>query len=212
RCRGVRCSRFVRRSPHSNLLRTASITSAGAGSWYPKKCFEVIAATSPSSFDTVPTQAPAGNCPVLRLTNSECGKPILGVKWMTSPPWTMISMVSPSRILILSLMVCLSPNVADEPPDSETFDHSTRVDPGGSIRLVCLGTALPLANLLDRDRGVAPPPGPLLGVPSVQWAAKHRPDVAGKHAAHPQRLPVLFFSSSHRQTLGSPTRRQRRPT
>jgi len=84
-------------------------------------------------------------------------------------------------------------NVADEPPDSEAFDHSTRVDPGGSIRLVCLGTALPLANLLDRDRGVAPPPGPLLGVPSVQWAAKHRPDVAGKHAAHPQRLPVLFL-------------------
>ena len=100
------------------------------------------------------------------------------------------------------LMRAKRPNVADEPPDSQTFDYSTRVPPGGSIRLVCLGTALPLANLLDRDRGVAPPPGPLLGVPSVQWAAKHRPYVAGKREAHPQRLPVHFFSCSHRQTTG----------
>jgi len=100
-----------------------------------------------------------------------------------------------------ALIPIVSANVADEPPDSQTFDYSTRVHPGGSIRLVCLGTALPLANLLDRDRGVAPPPGPLLGVPSVQWAAKHRPYVAGKREAHPQRLPVHFFSCSHRQTI-----------
>src|SRR6185436_6505927 len=47
-------------------------------------------------------------------------------------------------------------------------------------------------------RGSAPPPGPLLGVPSVQWAAKHRP-VAGKREAHPQRLPVHFFFLLHGQ-------------
>ena len=92
------------------------------------------------------------------------------------------------------------PNVADEPPDIPGSNGTEGGSPGGSIRLVCLGTALPLANLLDRVRGSAPPPGPLLGVPSVQWAAKHRPYVAGKREAHPQRLPVHFFSCSHRQT------------
>jgi len=91
-------------------------------------------------------------------------------------------------------------NVADEPPDSRRPTNAERVHPGGSIRLVCRGTALPLANLLDRARGVAPPPGPLLGVPSVQWAAKHRPNVAAEREAHPQRLPVHFFSYGHGQT------------
>jgi hypothetical protein len=45
------------------------------------------------------------------------------------------------------------PNVADEPPEWQAFDCTKRVDPGGSIRLVCLETALPLANLLDRGPG-----------------------------------------------------------
>ena len=69
-----------------------------------------MATTSPSSFETDPTQAPAGSCPVVRFTNSECGKLMFGVKWMTLPSLTMISMVSPSRILILSLMGCAQPN------------------------------------------------------------------------------------------------------
>src|SRR5882724_4892694 len=87
-----------------------------------------------------------------------------------------------------------SSNVADEPPDIPGSNGTYSGSPGGSIRLLCRGTALPLANRRDRVRGSAPPPGPLLGVPSVQWAAKHRPDVAAEREAHPQRLPVHFFS------------------
>ena len=40
-----------------------------------------MAATWPSSFTTVPTQAPSGNFPVVGLTNSECGQLMSGVKW-----------------------------------------------------------------------------------------------------------------------------------
>ena len=67
---------------------------------------------------------------------------------------------------------------------SQTLECTRRGSPGGSIRLVCRGTALPLANRRGRARGSAPPPGPLLGVPSVPWAANHRPYVAGKREAH----------------------------
>src|SRR5204862_415502 len=45
---------------------------------------------------------------------------MFGVKWMTSPPFTIISIVSPSRILILSLMVWLTPNDGAEPPPPVT--------------------------------------------------------------------------------------------
>ena len=84
---------------------------------------------------------------------------------------------------------------------SETNIGTETGSPGGSIRLVCRGTALPLANLRGRIRVSAPMRESLSGVPDVQRAAKHRPDVAAEREAHPQRLPVHFVSVFHGQTI-----------
>ena len=50
---------------------------------------------------------------------------MFGVKWITSPPFTMISMVSPSRILIFSLMVSQTPNdqLSHSRPDRDSRRH-----------------------------------------------------------------------------------------
>src|SRR5436309_3310061 len=116
----VRCSRFGGRIIQTSSEQRPQLPVVPEAE-YPKKCFDEI----PSSFDTVPTQAPSGSCPVMRLTNSECGKLMFGVKWITSPPFTMISMVSPSRILILSFMQWQKPNspVQAKPPEQKSGDN-----------------------------------------------------------------------------------------
>src|SRR6266478_1861523 len=78
-------------------------------------------------------------------------------------------------------------------------DCSESGSPGGSIRLVCRGTALPLANLREPVRASAPLRGPLPGVPGVMGG--ETPPRCGEREAHPQRLPVHFLFLPHRQTL-----------
>ena len=85
---------------------------------------------------------------------------------------------------------------------SQTNVGTETGSPGGSIRLVCLGTALPLANLRGRVRASAPLREPLSGVPDVLGG--ETPPRCGEREAHPQRLPKHFFVFPHGQTLSSP--------
>src|SRR6266576_6313630 len=82
---------------------------------------------------------------------------------------------------------------------SQTNAGTETGSPGGSIRLVCLGTALPLASLRGRVRASAPLREPLSGVPDVLGG--ETPPRCGEREAHPQRLPMHFFVFPHGQTI-----------